>query len=376
MQPLNSWIDKHKPIVAHYFNSLVEVDEPEDHLEVTKYNELTQKTKPVVLISIHEIFATHKLLVENLDQLAPEESDELRVILKDLGDVPPEIEPDSPHNREIQLTLINRFKVDVEDADEIERLYSETKELIIPVLRAIPIETSIHRLHLTDVLESGIRHASDTKNKALFGQINQILENISKLEEAGKVSKSDRYQSFVHDIALEVANRNAIREQQKKEIARLKATLESLREHQKYVNEQISQYQEYLRNAREMHYQGSVPGKKKRRRKKKKKDDTMLAGPFKFSYKDLAKMGVIVDSEVPKHLRKKTQFVISSEEHGVFDIVAKVASVSVEKMQLELDDLLERHYNGTEFLELDNPQVTLDVNMTIYLINRNFMGTK
>jgi len=35
------------------------------------------------------------------------------------------------------------------EEDEVERMYTETKELIIPVLRTIPIESSIHRLHLT-----------------------------------------------------------------------------------------------------------------------------------------------------------------------------------------------------------------------------------
>ncbi len=83
-----------------------------------------------------------------------------------------------------------------------------------------------------------------------------------------------------------------------------------------------------------------------------------MAGPFKFSYKDLQKQvrffleaafpamsrysstysphpthqGVIVDSEVPALSRKKTQFLISSAEVGIFDIVAKIAGISVEKV--------------------------------------------
>jgi len=315
---------------------------------------------------LHEISATHNLLLENLDALAPEKEDEMRQILKDLGDPPPAI--GEADDREIQLTLTNRFKVAVEEEDEVERMYAETKELIIPVLRTIPIETSIHRLHLTDVLESGIRFASETSNKTLSTQINKILENIAKLEKEGRLSKSDRYESFVHDISLEVANRAAIREQQKKEIERLTNTLNNLRKHQAYVNDQIAQYQEYLQKCRERHYQ---PKKKKA---KKRSDGKTIVGPFKFTYKELNKKGVIVDSEVPQLSRKKTQFLISSEEVGVFDIVAKIAGVSVEKMTLELDDLLERHYNGVEFLELE--QVTLDVNMTIHLINKFFLGKK
>lgn len=376
MMPLNDFIEKNKLTVEHYFNSLVKVDDPEDHLQVNKYMELTQKTKPVILISLHEISATHHLVLQNLDALA-EKDDELRVIMKDLGDAPPEIPEED--DREIQLTLTsNRFKVEVEEDNEVERLYAETKELIIPVLRTIPIETSIHRLHLTDVLESGIRFAGETNNKQLSTQINKILENIAKLEKEGRLSKSDRYESFVHDISLEVANRAVIREQQKREIERLTQTLTNLRKHQAYVKEQIAQYQEYLQQCREQHYRPTSAKLKGSKKSKKAAPQAAagktMAGPFKFSYKDLQKQGVIVDSEVPALSRKKTQFLISSAEVGIFDIVAKIAGISVEKMTLELDDLLERHYNGVEYLELE--QVTLDVNMTIHLINKFFLGKK
>jgi len=83
------------------------------------------------------------------------------------------------------------------------------------------------------------------------------------------------------------------------------------------------------------------------------------------------KKGVIIDSEVPKISRKKTNFYISSEEVGKFDIVAKIGGVPVEKMTLELDDLLEKNYNNIVRLELE--QVTLDFNMTIHLINKFFL---
>eukprot|EP01090_Pellita_catalonica_P007057 TRINITY_DN175_c0_g1_i1.p1 TRINITY_DN175_c0_g1~~TRINITY_DN175_c0_g1_i1.p1 ORF type:complete len:924 (-),score=207.35 TRINITY_DN175_c0_g1_i1:100-2871(-) len=371
MIALNSFIEKNKPVVEHYFNSLVKVDDPEDHLSVNKYNELTQKTKPVILISLHEISSTHNLLLEHLDDLAPEKDDELRQILKDLGDPPPAVNEEE--DREIQLTLTNRFHVEVEEDDAIERMYLETKELIIPILRAIPVETSIHRLHLTDVLESGIRHAGKTKNSQLSGQINKVLENIAKLEQAGRLSKSDRYESFVHDISLEVANRAAIREQQKREIQRLSKTLTELRKYQGYVEDQITQYEEYLQTARQKHYEPVKPKKKKFRRGKKDDKKTMV-GPFKFSYKELQKTGVIIESDVPQISRKKTQFLISSDEVGVFLVTAKIAGFSVESMKIELDDLLERHYNGVQVLELE--QVTLDVNMTIHLINKFFMGKK
>ena len=138
MTSLNPFIEKNKQTVEHYFNSLVKVDDPEDHLQVNKYNELTQKTKPVILISLHEISETHRLILSNLDDLAPTADDDIRKILKDLPEAPPEIDEDE--DREIQLTLTNRFNlnVKVEEDNEVERLYTETKELIIPVLRKHP----------------------------------------------------------------------------------------------------------------------------------------------------------------------------------------------------------------------------------------------
>jgi len=197
-------------------------------------------------------------------------------------------------------------------------------------------------------------------------QIDKILENIKTLETEGLISNADNYSGFLRDIALEVANRAEIREQQRKEIKRLNQTLRNLRKHQKYLTDQIQQYNDYLQDCRLKHYQP-----KTKKKKKKKGENPNKIGPFKFSYSALDKKGVIIDSEVPAISRKKTSFYISSEAVGVFDIVAKIGGVQVDKMTLELDDLLEKNYNNITQLELD--QVILDVNMTIHLINKFFL---
>jgi len=304
------------------------------------------------------------LVHENIDSLAPEAEDPLRVIMNDLGEPPAEFSEEDK-DRELQLTLTNRFKVDVEDDDEHQRLYAETKELVIPILRLVPIQNSIHRLNLMDVLEAGIKYATETNNKTMSSQINKILSNMGELEREGLVSTDDNYESFVHDVALEVANRRAIREQQRKEIARLKNTLGNLKKHQQYLDEQIDDYNAYLKSCKEQHI--LIARKKMKKKKKKDKGDNKV-GPFKFTYKELEKKGVIVDSEVPSLSRKKTNFVISSDTPGIFEIVAKIAGVNVEKMELDLDDLLDKHDQNIYQLDLD--QVTLDVNMTIHLINK------
>jgi len=328
--------------------------------------EMAQKSKPIILISLHEILQTHQILFDNLTSVAPEKDDPLRQIMSDLGEPPKDEFSEEDLERELQLTLTNRFKVALEEENQTARLYTETKELIIPILRLVPVNESIHRLNVIDVLEAGIKYATETKNPTLSQQINRILENLGQLEREGKISKQDNYESFLRDIALEVANRKVIREQQRREVARLKNTLEGLTKHQTYLDDQIKQYQTYLEDCKKKQYAVALSKKKK-----KKGDPAMMIGPFKFTYKELAKKGVIIDSDVPQLSRKKTVFLLSSETPGIFDVVAKVAGISVEKMQLDLDDLLDKHHNNVNTLELD--QVTLDVNMTIHLINKFFL---
>jgi len=55
-------------------------------------------------------------------------------------------------------------------------------------------------------------------------------------------------------------------------------------------------------------------------------------------------------------------------------VKAKIAGIKVETMELKLDDLLERQFNGVDRLELD--QITLDVNFTIILLNEKFRGKR
>jgi len=284
--------------------------------------------------------------------------------MSDLGEVPV---ISSEDDREIQLTLTNRFKQNMEEEiSSSANLYAETKELIINTFRLIPVQGGENDQTLLGILKTGRKFAKDKSDDHLVSQIEKILDNISTLEKEELINKGDNYATFLRDIALEVANRAEIREQQRKEIKRLSQTLRNLRKHQKYLNDQIQQYNDYLQDCRLKHYQP-----KKSKKKATKGENPNKIGPFKFSYSALSKKGVIIDSEVPQISRKATTFYISSEAVGVFDIVAKIKGIAVEKMTLELDDLLERNYNNITRLELD--QVTLDVNMTIHLINKFFL---
>jgi len=260
MVPLNDWINKNLEVARDYFTDLIEVADPEEYLQVDKYMELTQKTKPLIIISLHEIASTHQFFLGNLDKLAKEKDDPLRLIINDLGDVPSVSKED---DREIQLTLTNRFKQNMEEEiSATASLYAETKELIISTFRLIPVQGKEEDQTLLGILKSGKKFAKDKNNATLVSQIDKILDNIKTLEAENLITKADNYATFLRDIALEVANRAEIREQQRKEIKRLTQTLRNLRKHQKYLMDQKQQYDDYLQDCRLKHYQPKSKKKK------------------------------------------------------------------------------------------------------------------
>lgn len=69
MVPLNDWISSKIPLVRKYFEDLITVADPSEYLRVDKYNELTLKINPVIVISLSEIFQSHLLILENLAAL-------------------------------------------------------------------------------------------------------------------------------------------------------------------------------------------------------------------------------------------------------------------------------------------------------------------
>lgn len=335
---------------------------------------MTQKTKPLIVISLHEIAETHRHLSDHVKKLAPTDDDPLRIILKELGPPPPPSADDE--DREVQLVLTNRFAEKMEaEISAATSLYVETKELVISALRVIPI-TEGDDINLMNILKAGKKHAKLKNNTQLESQIKKILDNLKKLEGEGSVTKDDNYSEFLREIALEVANRAAVREQQKKEIKRLTVTRQNLRAHQDYLNTQIDEYKKYLDDCRKKQQAGTKKGKKS---KKMFKDGQLVEeektlGPFKFSHQKLSDKGVLVESDVPSLVRKKTNFEISSQTPGEYVVVCKIAGKEAGTETLELDNLLELHENNITRIELE--RVVLDTALTLHLINKYFLLAK
>lgn len=106
-----------------FLDKATDVSTPEKFFNIDEYSDVTMLTKPAIFISHAEIFYTHELLIENMDEVAPSMTDPLREILSDLGEVGAEDYvlgeegseqlQNSQGNMSLQLT--NKFEIPEED---------------------------------------------------------------------------------------------------------------------------------------------------------------------------------------------------------------------------------------------------------------------
>jgi len=357
---LNSWMNSTMPSLTGYLNKLITVGEPQDTLMVDQYMELTTGTKPVILMTYDEIYSTHEILLKNKNSIATGTNDPLAAVLSSLGNLPDYDLSDDDINREVQLTLQNPRPDEAAShkltAVEEISLPAQTRQAFMQLL--IHLENDCTASSLYEVYTHYIKHPS--KNETTQKFIKEIERNLNDLEKSTGKDKATICANMMDEISKYVADKAKRKIQRNNIITRLKLALSNLYKNQKFMEEQMEQYQTYLDVARVQ-----TAGKGQKNLKKQSKGKT-------FSYSELKKAGVIVDSSVPEKTRKATSFTISrsAENPNEFQVKAKIAGITADTAKLEFDELLEKQSQGTPVLELEH--VTLDVNMTVSFINRNF----
>jgi hypothetical protein len=88
LSSMNEYIQKAFDKFKQFFLAASTVDPPNQKFGYDEYTDVIMVTKPVIQISVKELIRTHTLLVEHEEALAPNPSDPLRDILKDLGTIP------------------------------------------------------------------------------------------------------------------------------------------------------------------------------------------------------------------------------------------------------------------------------------------------
>jgi len=212
----------------------------------------------------------------------------------------------------------------------------------------------------------------------------KTLENLEKLEGYHEITVADNYQTLLNIIGKELRNKNAQREARIAEIKKLKRTIENLKQKEEYLLSQKDTYNSYIDQCRTQLNNNKKPKSKPTifsrqyyyMKKLEKEGKVPQFGSYQYTAEQLYKRGVLVSIEgIPQKMYSAIKFTISSDEPGVFVIVAKtIASKIFEPIEITitLDELLQAKYDEIQVLSISDDTAKVNVNLLLHLINKKF----
>uniref|UniRef100_A0A673NPL1 Ras GTPase-activating-like protein IQGAP1 n=1 Tax=Sinocyclocheilus rhinocerous TaxID=307959 RepID=A0A673NPL1_9TELE len=416
---MNSYISQTYQRFRGFFQAACDVPAPEEKFNVDEYSDMVTLSKPIIYISIEEIINTHSLVLEHKEAIAPDHSDLLHELLKNLGEVPDvesllgegALDADDPSKEnslsqlaktEVSLTLTNKFELLEGDDKDMKGLMMKTKKLIVDVVRIQAGET------LIDILETPASAAQEAEHaKLVERQVVQdsqtpeglksskamledcqlpleqkkrkILRNLRTLEQAGLVSSKHKYQEVINDISKDIRYQRRYRQRRKAELVKLQQTLTALNSKAAFYQEQINYYDTYIKtcldNLNRKNSRRSIKLDRKEEKSSKKASRPPKASSLKYTAAKLHEKGVILEIEgLQTNQLKNVMFdICPCEEVGDFEIKAKFMGVEMEKVQLHFQDLLQLQYEGVAVMKMFD-KAKVNVNLLIFLLNKKFYG--
>lgn len=392
-------IDCHEKF-KKFFKSCCQIEDLGDHFNMHEYTEATLIHKPEIYMSVQEICDTHNLLLEYQYDIAPGPKDSLHELLDDLESSPTVAslmgvtEPvcDSTLTRlgktDVCLILTNKYEVPEADNPSLQKLFIRTKELLVSVLQFLKGD------NLVDALESPSTPEQERlfrsyyftmlpslktlykSNASLYDCKKQLKAYLYKLECGGWVSRNDGYQKLITAVARDLCNKGKYRNIRNKELQTLRATRQRLQEKTKYYAEQVQFYNEYIQKCLDNLHTGkgslrAVKIIQKNNTHGKLKSKSTL----KYSASKLAEKGVVLEIDgLPSSQFRNVTFEITPTEHsGLFTIKGRFMGVEMEKIEIDIQKLLELQFEGRPIMDLFG-KAKINVNLLLHLLNRKFYG--
>lgn len=298
---------------------------------------------------------------------------------------------------EISLSLTSKYDLGDGEGIDGQSLMIKTKKLIIDVIRNQPGNTLTEILETPATAQQEKAHATDMESRAIKyskapeemkdGQSmvedaqlpleqkkRKIQRNLRTLEEMGRMSSENKYQDILNEIAKDIRNQRIYRKLRKAELAKLQQTLKALNEKAAFYEEQVNYYDTYIKtcldNLKRKNTRRSIKVDGKGEPKGMKR-----AKPVRYTGAKLHEKGVLLGIEdIQTNQFKNVTFDISAtEDVGIFDVKSKFLGVEMEKVQLDIQELLEMQYEGVAVMKMFD-KVKVNVNLLIYLLNKKFYG--
>ncbi|XP_050690760.1 ras GTPase-activating-like protein IQGAP1 isoform X2 [Eriocheir sinensis] len=408
---LNPFIVECHEKFKSFFRQCCEVDEPEVVYNVTQYSEATLIVKPTIYITVQEICETHQLLLDHKEILAPDQGDPLHDVLAELGERPSvhalvgeamESGTATLGRMELCLALTNKFDMTTTTEDKEpkdgNKLFNRTKQLLVDVIRCVdgnaigelvvsptrgPDEEKYRAIMLIRAQQehqAKLNHAALNRSPSFLSETRvslhevktRLSHNLRRLENQGLASRTTNYQSLLNAIAADIVNQRQHRISRRMELQRLLGTAKQLENKKAFYKEQLQSYQTYLKTclsniaARNKNVHQSLNGNKGRNKQ-----------ALKYTAARLMEKGVLLEVEdLPDCQQKNLLFEITPlATTGVFHIQAKLMGVTMENVEIDIQELLQLQYEGMSVKKMFS-KVKVNVNLLLHLLNTKFYSKK
>jgi len=370
MEHLNVCIDKNKERLNKFLEDLTQVENLEQHLNLDHYLALERTNETMINISFNEMYFIHEMLLLHKAELCVGR-DRLAELLDKLGSAPEQLA--RKDNGNIDLVLSDGFREeDLQFTGQVtpEQMYAETKFLLFTIFKSLPENTTNSRQCSTvqSTLEVAKQYAKEHNDKILQQKVKRIQKNCQELVKVKYLQEDDNYAQLRRDAVQELYNYEEQIQKSRVLMERLDSVLKTVINHQKFLESQYEAYKAYLEDVTSKCSTQNSNGKAK---KKKDKDVQKTIGPFKYTYNQLEKDGIIKESEVPKERRSHIVFSFSSNQPGIFTVSVSWRSKKISSLGLELADLLERQQENR--IDYETEHLKLDVNLLLHLLNKHFL---
>lgn len=368
MKPLQQFVASRQDSLQHFLHKLCDVDDFHSYLEIEQYLSLPKDM--TICITLKEMYRLHELLCKYQDFLIVEDNDKLTVLLEELG-VPV---PSSfvQENVSVDVNLLSRWDVttnlknEVSDFDRtsergIKALRQQCRKILTRLLSTAPY--LMQQLTLNDAI-SRAKSVHDEEVRRLATLASSHLEALRQ-------SDSSYKEEEFYDIVKERVMQQELQyDRMLRELKGLRNVKETLSWHGDFLSQQLDAYKEYLqavRNKAAIREGRATPGKVNKQ----------TSGPFKFTYHQLEKDGVILESKSITDKRKQNiSFTVFSTEPGIYRIqlhykIPIPGHSNLMQLDLHLEDLLELQHFRDPIMNL-NEFVVLDVRRTLLFLHKHF----
>eukprot|EP01134_Creolimax_fragrantissima_P001841 CFRG1841T1 len=207
--------------------------------------------------------------------------------------------------------------------------------------------------------------------KSLQDMQESVAAGMVQLEKDGLVSSTNDYQLMKNAIAKDILKQTELRRLRKEAHEKMVSTLAELAHQKKICHSRQLEFQKYLETCVEK----QNPEKKKKELLNRltipRTKEKHPYGYVKISAKKLIKNGILISIDGAEGGVKGLEFTISSDEHGVFQLVATWLAKKIDVTEtIHISDLLQSKSDG-RVIATCGP-VKYHVNLMLHFLNTKF----